>query len=116
MSGFRFVVEVEPGCMGPRGYGRAWNRWDRNIALFMPVPLNFVAGMLRSCWMWLARGFPRSGYSPRFADAINYGRKQGYSEGYAHGRTEARAEARVEYARGWNDGPEKALAELGKRT
>lgn len=52
-----FVRSVHFSEMAPRGYGRAWVQWDTGRRVCMPVPFNFIAGMIRFVYIKIAQGF-----------------------------------------------------------
>lgn len=47
---------VSEGNILPWGYGRAW--WDhyRDYAICYPIPLNYLLGMVRKVYFFLAQG------------------------------------------------------------
>lgn len=68
-----FVRRIGHGFIIPAGYGVAWVRWQSGEAVCMPVPLNVLAGALRTAWLWLKapRGIvdnPSAAYAAGHAD------------------------------------------------
>lgn len=43
---------VRQGQLIPRGYGLAWLQWDCDAAIFLPIPINVVARLGRTVWLW----------------------------------------------------------------
>jgi hypothetical protein len=77
----RWKIIVPNACESPDGYGTAWQLWQMNARVCMPVPLNLIAGAIRATWHWFRRGFYASGHSPRYADAMAWGEVRGYAFG-----------------------------------
>jgi hypothetical protein len=69
---------VEHGDEMPPWYGVAWYEFSRDAAVCLPVPLNLVAGLLRSLWAFL-----RFGYRPTRLNA-----RDAFMQGYWLGRTD----------------------------
>lgn len=55
----RLAKEIPEGGFYPRGYGVAWDRYDRLSVVCYPVPLNIVARFVRSAYFALRSG-PRT--------------------------------------------------------
>jgi hypothetical protein len=70
---FQFVRRIKHGGLIPPLYGLAWNDWNWDGAVLMPVPFNMAAGMLRSAWVFLRCGWKSVPISAR--DAYWQGRR-----------------------------------------
>lgn len=95
----RWKIIVPNSCESPDGYGTAWQLWQMNARVCMPVPLNLIAGAIRATWHWFKRGFYASGHSPRYAEAMAWGEVRGYAFGLEHGRLDAEAAMRTNTTR-----------------
>lgn len=81
----RWRIIVPNECESPDGYGTAWQLWQTNARVCMPLPINLIAGAIRATYHWFRRGFYASGHSPRYADAMAWGEVRGYAYGFDHG-------------------------------
>lgn len=52
-----FIVRLSYQYIPPRGYGRAWTEWDTGQRVLMPIPFNYLAGLVRAVYIFIARGF-----------------------------------------------------------
>lgn len=77
-------IEIYQGQMIPAWYGIAWHRFDRDAVVCFPMPLNVVASVLRSIWIWFKWGHIPAHSSVRDAydQGIQDGMKRGYAKGY----------------------------------
>lgn len=73
----RLQIFLRQGEEVPRGYGRAWNDYNRDGAICYPVPLNVLFGWSRLVWVWL-----RFRSVPTQWDTI----RQAYQAGHLAGR------------------------------
>jgi hypothetical protein len=58
---------INPGALLPRFYGIAWRDYATDQAVCLPVPLNAIGAMLRSCWITLRSGWRAVQMNPRDA-------------------------------------------------
>lgn len=79
----KFLVRLQEGELIPPFHGVAWVEFMSNRAVCLPIPLNVVAGSLRSIWFWLRGGWRPVPVNPR--DAF----REGYVIGYQHGSMKA---------------------------
>lgn len=85
------VVEIRNADRFPRGYGLAWERWDRCVAVCMPIPLNVLAGRARLVWLWLKRGGAPLPMVP----------SEAYAAGFKAGREAEQRRQRLEDVHPW---------------
>lgn len=74
------VKRLHAGQMLPPFYGIAWDVYERNERVCMPVPFNLIAGAIRRIWIFLIYGWRSVPIYPR--DAYRQGYIEGYRDGY----------------------------------
>lgn len=58
---------IRPGELLPPFYGIAWVDFHTDVAICLPVPLNFLVGLGRGAWVFLVIGHRVVYMSPRAA-------------------------------------------------
>ena len=86
MTGHLFVAlkRLHQGYRIPRGWGIAWFQYDRDIAVVMPLPLNWIAGWTRNAYYRLMAGPRECAFKAVY--------QRGFMDGEIHGRDIGRAE------------------------
>lgn len=79
--------ERHNGTKPPEAYGLAWRDFPRRTNVYMPVPVNVIAGALRAAWHRMRAGYGRSVEDSRFVKAAGDAFDRGWQEGFTHGRT-----------------------------
>ena len=77
---------IEDGWVVPWGYGVAWRDFRLDSTIYMIVPFNILASIIRRIWIWLV-------VNPLRNSSLNYitqeecrkARLNGYEIGYARG-------------------------------
>lgn len=75
---WRLVRRVREDEIIPALYGVAWQDWRARTVVVMPIPVNVVAGLLRSAWIFLRWGWRAVPACPR--DAYAQGRRDALKE------------------------------------
>lgn len=63
----KIVKRINKGEMLPPFYGVAWQDWYGDVAVCLPVPLNLIAAIGRSIWIFMRHGHRHVPMSPRDA-------------------------------------------------
>ena len=91
--------EVSEAAIVPFGYGVAYWRWDRPVAVCYPVPINVLVSLARRFWFALVRFGGWSDPSVQaYIDGLTQGRKEGAEIRYQEGRTDAFKEVALRLA------------------
>lgn len=76
----KIVKEIRHGELLPPWYGVAWRRFDVDTATCLPVPINLIAAIVRSCYYFIKHGHmavscnPRDAYEQGFHDGVEFGK------------------------------------------
>lgn len=91
---------LEEGDLLPKGYGIAYRRWDRMIAVCYPFPLNWLVGLAVRAWRGsYCRSVP---FSKRASALLKIEYDRGFRAGHRAGSADALYN--VGYKRGLEDG------------
>ncbi len=71
----KIVKEIHRGQIIPAFYGIAWMEYTVDRYVCLPIPLNIIAAISRSVYIWLRHGYKPIAIDPR--DAYNQGIKFG---------------------------------------
>ncbi len=76
----KFIKEVREGEMIPPFHGIAWREFERDCAIALPVPLNWLASIARNVWFFLQFGNRE----------IYENQREAYAQGYRNGKRAAK--------------------------
>jgi hypothetical protein len=77
----KIVKEIGHGHLIPPWYGVAWRKYDTDTATCLPIPINFIAAIVRSCFYFIKNGHlsismsPRDAYNQGFHDGLEFGKR-----------------------------------------
>ena len=78
------LMFVPDGAQMPRGYGPAWQCWNRFGTVCLPVPVNVVVAFARSLYLWLKFAFIRTAYDDAVCRGIEIGRQREREAALSH--------------------------------
>jgi hypothetical protein len=81
-------LEYADGARLPWWCGVAYWRWDAQVAVCLPIPLNILVGAARDTYFWL-KATRRPGWVDRQLQAVM---ERGRTEGYARGLKDGHAQ------------------------
>ena len=91
------------GELVPRGYGLAWQRYDMDMSVYLPIPINIIASKMREYYFRLVIGCDQ-------LDASAY--MKGHRKGYGSGRD---AGVKEGWKQGWDDAFDGMLKQIDGR-
>jgi hypothetical protein len=84
----KLIKTARKGQCLPPWYGVVYIEWYRQERVCMPVPLNLMARVVRSAWLFILHGSEEIRVNPR--DAYHQGKQAGFKEGFDKGERIAR--------------------------
>lgn len=94
---WRIVItdqELHTGAEVPDSYGLAWRDFTQRVNVYMPVPVNVIAGALRAAWHRLRAGYGKSTHDVHATKAVGAAFDRGYMDGFGQGRALGHREGR----------------------
>lgn len=80
--------EIPEGAMIPTGYGFAWYDFPRNMKVCYPIPLHWIARVIRTIWWRVKYPGPM-----KMDELIGEMESKGFSRGYLLGHKDGMDEA-----------------------
>lgn len=77
-------MAVRQGYKIPKMWGIAYYVPDKDIAIVLPIPLNWIVGLARQFWFTLVRGPNPTKYEKAIWDAEARGASRAYAEIRSH--------------------------------
>lgn len=86
---------VQIGEVMPRGYGLAYREWERDVAVFYPIPFNLIVRLIRELYYRIRIGICKTKIEHMILSAL----KREFDLGYEAGKDEGIRQSKDLYDR-----------------